>query len=272
MSLNLKDTISNNINSLLQNNMSSSGDLTQQELIDKTLIDAGLPQNKINSLIDLAKDRLTCDTDCQKKRQGALYKKEWELAKKNYKNAPEEIRRTEKNYYVYDKGYTAYKDMLFDRYAKTAAEFKQSSNQKYNAVSGEIQDMLANYDAGTAYLKRMNELYDIKLAEKTKLKRDIDDYIGNTQTSGRKVVYEDRARDWLTSFRTIMLYIYFLILIYYIVLGSFIPKQAYKQWKVWLLILAYILLPFYLLNWLVKLIFALYDYLKSWRLPKNVYA
>ena len=95
----------------MQNNIS----LQEQSLIDKTLINAGLPQNELSSLIALAKDKLSCDSDCQQKRSAEEYKKKWELAKKHYKEAPEQIALAEKNYYIYDKGYPAYKEMLYGK-------------------------------------------------------------------------------------------------------------------------------------------------------------
>jgi len=282
---NLKDTISDNINNLMQqqNNNSSpnslkttmntngSVNLQEQALIDKTLISAGLPENKINSLIALAADKLMCDGDCQQKRSSANYKHKWELAKKNYADAPEDIRQAEKNYYVFDKGYPAYKDMLYDRYAKTAAEFKKTSNEKYKKVNEEILQLIDTNDTSTTYLQRMNELLRIKLGENEDLKRDIDQYLAQTQTSGRKVIYEDRGRDWLTTVRKIILFFYFSLLVGYIILGNFIPNQLYKQWKVWLYIALYIAFPLYVLDRMVRFAFYLLSLIESFSLRKNVY-
>jgi hypothetical protein len=281
----MNDTISNNINNLMkeqsnseqsksmqgQNNPDSSGDLQQQDIINQTLISAGLPQNKLNDLIEMTRDKLMCDPACQKQRQADAYKQKWELAKKNYKAAPEEIKQAEKNYYIFDKGYAAYKDMLYDRYAKTAAEFKLSSNKKHATVQSDLQAQLDNYTAGTIYLKRMNELLQIKLKEKEELNHKIDAYIGFTETNGRKVIYEDRERNILTTYRQGIIYLFYAFIILYIVFGSFIPQQAYKQWKVWLILALFYVFPRYIVDRQVILMYAIYNYLKSWRLPKNVY-
>jgi len=281
--MNMNDTLSNNINNLLKSSgvqsssapssgaTATSGDLQQQALIDNALIKAGLPQNKINDLIAMARDKLTCDPACQKKRKGDAYKQKWDLAKKNYKKAPEEIKQAEKNYYLYDKGYGAYKEMLYDRYAKTAAEFKTSSNKKHAELQAELQELLMSYNAGTIYLKRMNELLKIKLAEKEDLAKKIDAYIDYTETSSRKVIYEDRERNTLTLYRQGLLYVFFSIVILYIVFGNFIPGQMYKKWHVWLLFTLFIIVPYFLLDRVVKMLFSLYNYAKSWQLRKNVY-
>jgi len=279
MSLDFKDTISNNINNLIKQNNVGAGEnnslpganLNHQELIDKALVNAGLPQNKLNSLISMAKDKLMCDDACQKNRKTGEYKKKWELAKKQYKEAPEEVKQAEKNYYVFDKGYPAYKEMLYDRYTKSAEEFKKKSNIKFKTVNSELVSSIDNYQAATVYLKRMNELLKIKLQENEDLKRDIDKNIDNNQTNSRKVVYEDRARDWLGTVKGMFLFIYFGLLIWYIILGPFIPEKKYLNWKVWFLIVTYSLFPAYKLPGLVKMLIFIYEYINSWRLPKDVY-
>jgi len=263
MSLNLKDTISNNINTNLKNTDPSSANLNQQALIDKALVNAGLPENKLNSIIALIKDRFMCDSACQQKRTADMYKEKWELAKKQYKEAPEEIALAEKNYYVFDKGYPAYKDMLYSRYTKTAEEFKQKSIEKHTQLNEEIEDLIASYETGIINLRGMNDLFEIKIARNKQLKRDIDDYMANTQTNGRKVVYEDRARDWLNTLWSIILFFYVVVLVLYIIYGGFIPNKEYLSWQGWLTIIAYILLPF-LMSYLVNFLFAVVNYIKSW--------
>jgi hypothetical protein len=98
----------------------------------------------------------------------------------------------------------------------------------------------------------MNELLSIKLGENKQLTKNIDHYLAQTQTSGRKVIYEDRGLDWLTTLRNIMIFVYFSLLVGYIILGNFIPNQLYKQWKVWMYIALYIAFPFYVLNKVVQ--------------------
>ena len=255
----------------ISNTSLSNLELQEQALIDKALISAGLPENQINSLVAMAKDKLSCDSNCQQKRMADDYKAKWELAKKEYEQAPEDIKQAEKNYYVYDKGYPAYKDMLFDRYTKNAEEFKKTSRIKHNKINSDLQDQIDNYDVSTTYLGRMNEMLRIKLKENEAIKQDIDDYLNKTQTSGRKVVYEDRARDWLGTFRNVLIFIYFALLVMYIVFGRFIPKQEYLHWQSWIIIILYIIFPFFILQRLVKVLFSLYNYLMSWSLHKNVY-
>ena len=252
-------------------NLQNTTSLQEQVFSDNNLINAGLPQNNLNSLIALAKEKLSCDSDCQQKRSAQDYKKQWELAKQQYKDAPEQIQLAEKNYYIYDKGYPAYKEMLYDRYSKTAEEFKKASNIKYKNNNEEMTVMIDSYDASTTYFKRMNELLNIKLTDNERLKSEIDQYNTRTQTDSRKVIYEDRERDWLNTVRKIILFFYFCCLILYIVIGKFIPNKEYLQWKIWVYIILYIIFPFFILDKIVSLFFYIFNYVKLLNLIKNVY-
>ena len=72
-----QDTINAEVNKRLKNSLSSTSDLQQQAAINQALTDAGLPQNKINSLVELAKERLMCDSACQKDKKSAELKKKF---------------------------------------------------------------------------------------------------------------------------------------------------------------------------------------------------
>ena len=72
-------------------NISSPADIKNQEIIDQALIDAGLPQNKLNGLVSMITDKLICDSACQKERNETTLKEKWDLAQNNLKDAPEQV-------------------------------------------------------------------------------------------------------------------------------------------------------------------------------------
>lgn len=245
-------------------------ELKQQKQINKDLINSGLPQNRINGLISMVQNKILCDDKCQHKKKADDLKQKWDLAIKQYKDAPENVRVTEKNYYIFDKGIAEYRNMLYDRYSKTAEAFKKTALKKHKVVDNDINNLLISYDSGVTYLIRMNEYLNIRLEENKTLKREIDDYDALNQTNGRKVIYEDRGRDSLSIYRYIFIFIYFLILVIYIVFGRFL-SEGYKSWKTWIIIMVYILFPFYILNILVSLIVKLYLFITSIKIRNNVY-
>ncbi len=273
--MNQQDLINNNVNSNLNNNdlSNSSNELKQQAAINNALINAGLPQNKINGLIAMAKDNLLCNSDCQKERESSRLKKLWEASKTNLKTAPEQVEVAEKNYYIFNKGVAQYQDLLFDRYSKTAEEMRQSSIVKHTKLLNELNALITSYDAETIYSKRMHELLRIRKRENKKLRDSIDSFIGTTQTDARKVDYQNIETTWVTTVRKGLKYIYYSIFIIYFLISDYFRNEKYKDKTVWLLIVLYLIFP-YFLNWIIIQLYYLKNYIHhvfTNRPFKNVY-
>lgn len=270
------DQLGKNINDNLKKvNLgdSSPNDIKQQDVINGALMNAGLPENKLNGLISMAKDHLLCNNDCQKARESERLKKIWENSEHNLKTAPLQVEIAEKNYYIFDKGYPNYQDLLFDRYSKSAEEMKQISIVKHNNLLNELNTLMRNYDAETIYSKRMNELLKLRKKENKQLRVDIDNYIGKTQTDARKVDYENMETTWISKMRAILTFIYYTLFIVYILFSDYFGTKKYKSIKVWLMILCYLIFP-WLLNWIIIQFYYLINYIHymfTTRPYKNVY-
>ena len=268
-----QDTINAEVNKRLKDSLSSTSDLQQQMAINQALTDAGLPQNKINSLVELAKERLMCDSACQKEKKSAELKKKFATAQTNLKDAPEEVSLAEKNYYVFAKGYPAYEDMLFDRYSKTAEELKTKSVHKHKNFMQEVDTYISDYKAETIYSKRMRELLKVRTEENKRLRREIENDIAVVQTNDRRVTYEDEELGSAESTRKVLSYVYYLLLVLWILMGDFFPKARYSSLKTWGLIVVYIVFPF-VLNKIVQLTYSItgqISYVIGNKFPKNVY-
>jgi len=254
-------------------NFSSPADIKNQEIIDKALIDAGLPQNKLNGLVSMITDKLICDTACQKERNDNTLKQKWDLAQNNLKNAPEEVNQAEKNYYTVTKGQQAYTDMIYERNVKIAQQFKTGTTAEHENNLKELQILLKTYNSDKDYDNRLSELLKIRKDEEKELNLDIDKYLSKVQTSGRKVVYEKYDIGWVNANRSFLLFIYYTLFVYYIFVSDYFATSKYKDIKVWLLILAYFIFPL-TINWITKKLFAIYDYISyifSNRKYKNVF-
>ena len=223
----------------------SSNDIKIQQIVDKAINQAGLPQIKLNGLIAMAKDHLMCNTDCQKARESARLKQIWAAAQSNLITAPSQEEIAEKNYYVYDKGYPHYQDLLFDRYSKNAQEMKESSLQKHKTLLKELNTLMTNYDAETIYSIRMHELLKLRKKENKHLRDEIDDYLKITQTAARKADYTTMESTWISKVRTGLLFFYYSLLIVYLLISDYFITEKYKDVKVWLMIVLYLILPRY---------------------------
>ena len=268
-----QDTINAEVNKRLKNSLSSTSDLQQQTAINQALADAGLPQNKINSLIELAKERLMCDSVCQKEKKSAELKKKFTSAQKNLRDAPEEVSLAEKNYYVFSQGYPAYEDMLFDRYSKTAEEMKKKSQQKHKKLMQEIDTYINDYKAETIYSKRMRELLKVRTEENSKLRREIENNIAVVQTNDRRVTYEDEELGSAATVRKALTFLYYSMLVLWILFGDFFSAARYTSLRTWGLIAIYIVSPF-ALNKIIQLMYSIMgqvSYIIDNKGPKNVY-
>ena len=254
-------------------NISSPADIKNQEIIDQALIDAGLPQNKLNGLVSMITDKLICDSACQKERNETTLKEKWDLAQNNLKDAPEQVNQAEKNYYTVTKGQQAYTDMIYERNVKIAQQFKTGTIAEHETNLKELQILLKTYNSDKEYDNRLSELLKIRKEEKKELNSEIDKYISKVQTSGRKVVYEKYDIGWVNANRSFLLFIYYTLFVYYLFVSDYFATSKYKDIKVWLVILAYFIFP-HLINWITKKLFAIYDYISyvfSNRKYKNVF-
>ena len=99
-----QDAINKAVTQRLETALSSTSDVQQQNMLNAALVSAGLPQNQLNALIATARDRLVCDSECQKRRKIESLKKKWDKSKTSLRDAPDRERIAEKNYYVFADG------------------------------------------------------------------------------------------------------------------------------------------------------------------------
>ena len=253
------------------------GDTKTEDLV-KNLISkvTGLANDISGSLID----RIICapGTDCyNEKRDNALQNK-WDREQTKYNNAPEDLSRAEKNYYVFNKGEnggeTNYNNIIIDRFATTAKELRANSVEKQQDYMNNLSHMLKQYIGEKQFVLRSEELLKVREKERRELNKKINKYEGILQTSERKVIYEHKDMDSLYTYRRVMLFLYYSVIVCYIIFGNFIPDKLYKNYSIWGVIVIAVIFPI-ILNILTKWIFILYDAFSYWlaEIPhKDVYA
>lgn len=235
--------------------------LTNAEMVfkmDEALTDSGLPKNELNRLLKVVEERVRCDTDCQRKRDIAALKKKWQKSEQQYKDLPEQIELNEKKYYTLDRGEEYYRsNILKKKYEEHIRKWENDQQGKFNDVKKLMTTLLNNYKAETIAESRINQLYHDVLEKNKALKRDINNYYKKTFTNERKVYYENMEIDNMEWYRNIIKVVYYALLGFYVLFGSFITNDHYKNWKVWLLIVLYIGFPF-VLRYLIDLVLDIY--------------
>jgi len=224
-------------------------------------------------------DSLTCGegSDCYKSKHAAYLKKLYEDKKIKLAEAPIDLSRAEKNYYVYNRGESGgiqiYNKFIEDRFVQTAQQFKQNSIEKQQEFMSNLAQALKQYQAEVIFQKQLVKLLKVRQQEQNDLTKNINYYQKILQTSERKVVYENKNMDSLYGYRRMMLFIYYLGIVFFVIFGNFIPDKLYAKYTVWILIVIASVMPL-MLNLLIKWIFIIYDMIAYWfeELPhKDVY-
>ena len=238
----------------------------------QTMFPNGLEQN-FSSIINSFST-----SDAYKSSRDIHLRKELNDKTAKLEDVPKEIGRAEKNYYEYNKGNGGgeikYRNIIFDRYAITAKEFKVNSIEKQQEFANNLSRALKQYQGQLVFLKQTDNLLNTRMKQQKDLITKINKYESILQTSQRKVIYENDNADSLFLYRRIMLYVYYSAIIGYILLGNFIPDELYKKYTVWFILFIALIMPL-ILNITIKWMFVMYDALSYWfaELPtKDVYA
>ena len=235
----------------------------------------GGPADDSNDILSV----LTCPvgSQCYKKKRSLFFKKIMDDDKKYYESAPLELSRSEKNYYVYNVGEYGgdekYSELIIDRFARTAEQFKKNSIDKQQQFMSDLIQSIKQYQAGLVFKNQMDNLLKLRQAEHDDLIKNVNYYQKILQTSERKVVYENKNMDGLEMYRRVMIFLYYAAIVSFIIFGNFIPDKLYNKGSVWLIIVIAAIFPI-IMNMLVMWIFIIYDTVSYWfsELPhKDVY-
>ena len=231
------------INSLIADGTNQVSDLSK--IIDITTGSSGkkLSQAKINELTTL-----------------------FEKAKQNCKDAPGEIKTTEKNLLVYEHGQSGYEDIMLERYKKQASKLKREMMEKSNEKIEEIKNKEISYIQKTDYLNNMFTLLKKIKKENAIMKSNFRDQINSIEINDRKTYYEEQQNGYASWWSKHLANKYFIMIILFII--AFVYKQYYKEPKYWFLTVLLFIFPFLAKN-LLYFIYMIYQFFyKSF---KNVY-
>ena len=221
-------------------------DYNSQAEIDRALINAGLPRNRLNKLLKMVEERLTCDRECERQKKLEEYKKSLEFSKNEYDNLPNKIAKYEKEYYTLDKGEVYYEELIRERYSKAIKDYRDGEIKKLYEVKNELDGSLIDFQTLTNYDKRIKKQYNESLKKNKKLKMQIENKRKKTATDERKVYYEEKELNGLSKIKYYLYILYWSLLpilfLVYIIVGPFFPKKQYKNYLTLItLIIGYVL-------------------------------
>ena len=213
-----------------------------------------LNTDNINDLLSKLNEKLSCDSNCQKKRTTDELKRKWTTLEKNAKNSTNNIEEAKKNYFLYVGGESGYKKQKKSEYVQSTADYENKENEEHNKLTGYIDDILNTYISNNELNMRLTELLNLKKNENKELENKIDEYSKIAFTSERKVIYEGHDMKRIMIYNKICVFLYYAFFVLYLVIGNFLTDKLYTSWMVWLIVLIYLIFPF-TLYWFVKKIF-----------------
>jgi hypothetical protein len=206
-------------------------------------------------------------TECYNTKRQTLLQHKLRDAQTAFANAPLDLSRAEKNYYEFNAGQNGgeaiYNKMIVDRFAKTVTDFKQNTIERQQDFMADLSQILKQYQGEILFAKREEDLLVSRAVEYADLVKQINRFEAIVQTSQRKVVYEYKNMDSLYTYRRVMLFLYYSIIVGYIIFGNFIPDKLYEKYSIWLMIIIAAIIPI-ILNIIMKWLFILGDAVAYW--------
>lgn len=152
-------------------------------------------------------------------------------------------------------------------------KIKQINEKRHVELIADTLNSIENLIGVVDVFERLEELYKLRKMEYEQLKNAIDEQKFTTWTSERKVIYEDKAINYIDFIKFNITIFYYILFVVYLFIGDFFVKQRYKNYKSWLLMLAYLGIPFIMKKFVILLFFIGYQisYFTSSRMPKDVY-
>ncbi len=154
--------------------------------------------NKINSLINQfnSEKNIGCDAECQQNQAVQDLYKDYVGAQNTLREAPQNVERTEKEYYVADKGAAWFSNFQVNNAKKSAGKEIAKIETSLTKVFKDIKQNIGYYNSQLLYKKRINQLladYNQKLIKTEKKIRKLD---SKKNVANRLTTYHERDIEW----------------------------------------------------------------------------
>ena len=219
-----------------------------------------------NTLLDNARERVSCDSECQHRKKADELRKKYEFAKIHMNT--EFKREAEKDYIVFAKGQQVYNDVLDEQLKEKALEIGTKIIDKFNEAGKKITTDINSYTVMLLNYKNVLDLYKTYKKENLALKKQIKEDSNDILTNERKTYYENQGNETLNTFYYVLIVIYIIILIVFLGCIFTMPSELKLMVKLGIfigMILLYFVSP-YILSAIIAGIYYIYS-----KMPKNVH-
>tara|TARA_X000000368_G_scaffold398222_1_gene368071 strand:+ start:6415 stop:7299 length:885 start_codon:yes stop_codon:yes gene_type:complete len=142
----------------------------------------------------------------------------------------------------------------------TSAAIKTKEEEDLKTLKDFFSSNLDSYKQLYNYRVTIGGLIDAKMKELEKISNKLDTYKQNLFIDSRKDNYENSNYDFYKSIYFYVVLIYYVLLICYIIFTPFFQEKKYLNYKLVIIIVLYIFIPF-LLPYLLSIIYNIYEYI-----------
>lgn len=223
--------------------------------------------NRLNAFLNSATKTIACGPDCQKEKISQELKKKYDDAKNNLALAEPQYQVARQNYYTYVSGKNEYDNVieneLNNEADKIVSFFKMFIEKEINKINTQLE----SYDGISINFSNIKDLLQQYREENESLEKQIKEETNDILTNERKTYYKNQDVDYLNSaYSYVFIIIYIIVVLCFGVLSLIYPSQTHFIIRIILLIF-FVLLPFFstwLLDKIISLIYWLY-----YLFPKN---
>ena len=142
----------------------------------------------------------------------------------------------------------------------TSSEIKRKEEEDLKTLKDLFSSNLDSYKQLYNYRVTIGGLIDAKMKELEKISNKLDTYKQNLFIDSRKDNYENSNYDFYKSIYFYVVLIYYVLLICYFIFTPFFQEKKYLNYKLVIIIVLYIFIPF-LLPYLLSIIYNIYEYI-----------
>tara|TARA_A100001035_G_scaffold279684_1_gene281838 strand:- start:4299 stop:5009 length:711 start_codon:yes stop_codon:yes gene_type:complete len=223
-----------------------------QKAYVNTFNKAGFSLDAINNMVSSVNENASCNSECQKEKNIEILYQNWQDKLNLKENLPEQEKEAHKKWYIAVYGEEAYYNLIQERLTKETNKQILSNSNKNNNLQNEINNL---EEKNKKLVEVNNTLRDYKNklnSENKLLEIKLDEIIGNINKNNRKFDYENIEIKNILVTKYFVIFLYYIIFVLFIIFGNLSVNNFYKNKKIIILMILYIIFPF-LVNYYQKI-------------------
>lgn len=180
---------------------------------EKLMTNQFITNQKINDLLELASEYITCGPECQENKKSQQLYDKFLNSQKVLQSAPEKLEKNKQNYYVYTYGQEYYTDMKKKELTENAKEIISKISDEFN-IQVETA-LIMNKLLKTTNTSDFLDQYPII---QSKMNNELEKKTNDTMVNNRKTYYSNESIERLELWNKFLLFVYYFLILFFLIL------------------------------------------------------